>query len=110
MCAVQLLYYLMIFRHRDLLQTMRRLEIRIEMESHRIQLRRQSFAVHGTLAFGASRGRRRSLTTEASAISKELEEKLGLLEVELPSTLRKLTTGYELRAYWWEVRASPPQY
>lgn len=23
--------------------------------------------------------------------------------MQLPSTLRKLTTGYELRTYWWEI-------
>ena len=56
----------------------------------------------GADAAGLDHGARQAIA-ELTLDDDETEERLEALHLMLPSTMRKLTNGYELRTFWWEI-------
>ena len=109
------LYAVMLYIYRERLGKLRRDELRMDLEKKKTALRTLSFERHGVLSTGyLAPGARQERARREKAEAKEKkergdeeemshEEKLEALQLNLPSTLRKLVNGYELRTYWWEL-------
>ena len=91
--GVPLYYAAALFRSRNELREIRRLELKNSAAFTAIKLRAAELAPEEASKFME----RAEQANEAST------EKYKKLRRELPSTLRKLTAGYEMRCFWFEI-------
>ena len=92
---VPLYYSMLLFRNKAELQDLRNLELSISTEGSRIKL--------GSRLRGKERREYQSEIDEATERKSVLEEQYEGRRARLPVSLRKLTNGYEMRTYWFEV-------
>lgn len=100
------LYMAMLYTHRERIQKLCRDEERMQAEATLERVRRRSIAAHGLLATGGDTSKSIARLDSVAGLTlddDETEERLEALHLHLPSTMRKLTNGYELRTFWWEV-------
>ena len=86
---------MLLFRNKAELQDLRNLELSISTEGSRIKL--------GSRLRGKERREYQSEIDEATERKSVLEEQYEGRRARLPVSLRKLTNGYEMRTYWFEV-------
>ena len=92
-CASRLQYAVLLYRNRTQLNELRRIEMTIEADLARARLDAEVVTSEDEAAGvirrveGAYKGR----------------EEFDRLRAKLPTTLRKLTAGYEMRTYWFEI-------
>jgi hypothetical protein len=92
--GVPLLYALMFHRSRHQLHEMRRIELTLETDFALAKLEAEAAATPEETD---------EMVRRAIEVHKASGEALENLRGELPTTLRKLTAGYELRTYWFEI-------
>jgi hypothetical protein len=92
--GVPALYGLMFHRARHQLLEMRRIELTGETDFALAKLGAESAATPEETD---------EMVRRAMEVHEENRRALAKLRGELPTTLRKLTAGYELRTYWFEV-------
>ena len=94
--GVPLLYALMLFRSREELRELRRIEVTQEAKYKVAML--EADAVRET-----SEEDKAAMIATADAAKEATTAKLDQIRSKLPTTLRKLTAGYEMRTYWFEI-------
>ena len=92
--GVPLLYALMFHRSRHQLHEMRRIELTQETDFRLAKLEAEAEATPEKVD---------ALVRKAIHAREATMKALESLRGELPTTLRKLTAGYELRTYWFEI-------
>jgi hypothetical protein len=92
--GVPILYALMFHRARHQLHEMRRIELTLETDFALAKLEAEAEATPEKVD---------ALVRKAIEAREASGEALENLRGELPTTLRKLTAGYELRTYWFEI-------
>ena len=95
LCTVPLFYAITLFRNQAELEALRHLELSIVNETNRVKL--------GEFLTGKERRDYQPEIDEAEERKIELEEKYEARRADLPGDLRKLTGGYEMRTYWFEI-------
>lgn len=93
--GVPLFYALTLYRNGDELHEIQHLELSISNEHNRIKL--------GEFYWGRKRREYQPEIDEATERSEELQKEYDLKRNALPGKLKKLTNGYEMRTYWFEV-------
>jgi len=91
--GVPLYYAAALFRSRNELHEIRRLELKNSAALTAIKLRAAELAAEEASKF----------IEQAQQANQASTEKYKKLRRELPSTLRKLTAGYEMRCFWFEI-------
>jgi hypothetical protein len=93
MCRVPCLYIVMMFRSRHELREMRLLELTLEADYERNKL----------LAENADTREQKELMSKAEEAHDAALAEYEALREKLPTALRKLTAGYELRCFGFEI-------
>ena len=88
------LYFLLFFKSRHELRELRRMELTMEADYNLAKLEAEG---------APSDEAARKIMEDAEAAHDDTLEKYDELREALPSTLRKLTAGYELRVFWFEI-------
>jgi hypothetical protein len=92
--GVPLFYAFTFFRGRHELQDLRRIELTLETDFKLAKLKAEAAATPEETD---------EMVRRAIEVHQASGEALRKLRDKLPSTLRKLTAGYELRTYWFEI-------
>ena len=92
--GVPVLYTLMLYRSRHALREMRRLELLRDADYNLATLK---------ASVAKTEEERREIIHAADAAQAQATAKYEEMREALPSTLRKLTAGYEMRTYWFEI-------
>jgi hypothetical protein len=92
--GVPLFYALTFYRGRHELHDLRRIELTLEADFALAKLKAEAAAAPEETD---------ELVSRAIEVHQVNGEALKKLRDKLPSTLRKLTAGYELRTYWFEI-------
>jgi len=92
--GVPLFYAFTFFRGRHELQDLRRIELTLETDFKLAKLKAEA---------AATQEETDEMVRRAIEVHQASGEALRKMRDKLPSTLRKLTAGYELRTYWFEI-------
>ena len=87
-------YAILLFRNRDELSQLRLIEMRIEADFEVAKVDAES---------AANEEQATEIMRQAEATQEERRAEFRRLRATLPTTLRKLTAGYELRCFWFEI-------
>jgi hypothetical protein len=87
-------YVILLFRNRDELRKLRHIEMTIEADFARAKL-------DAEVADGEEQGA--EMNRKAEAARDQRRDEYSRLRAELPTMLKKLTAGYELRCFWFEI-------
>ena len=93
--GVPLYYALTLFRNKEELTSLQHIEISAATEKQRMKL--------GNYMKGKARREYQPEIDEAEERMKELDGKVKERRALMPGKLRKLTNGYEMRTYWFEI-------
>ena len=93
-CASRLQYAVLLYRNRNQLNELRLIEMTIEADLALARLDAEAVTSENEAA---------GVIRRAEAAYKQGREEFDRLRAKLPTTLRKLTAGYEMRTYWFEI-------